>query len=80
MLRESPLLVFSGRANPELTEAICGYLQIEMGRMRLGNFSDGELYCQIEENARGADVFLSWHSAEEGLRIVPVVDQAGAQR
>ena len=30
--------------------------------------------------ARGADVFLSWHSAEEGLRIVPVVDQAGAQR
>jgi ribose-phosphate pyrophosphokinase len=26
--------------------------------MRLGNFSDGELYCQIEENARGADVFI----------------------
>ena len=58
MLRESPLLVFSGRANPALTESICGYLQIEMGRMRLGNFSDGELYCQIEENARGADVFI----------------------
>jgi ribose-phosphate pyrophosphokinase len=26
--------------------------------MRLGNFSDGEQYCQIEENARGADVFI----------------------
>jgi ribose-phosphate pyrophosphokinase len=58
MLREHPLLVFSGRANPALTEAICGYLQIEMGRVRLGSFSDGELYCQIEENARGADVFI----------------------
>ena len=29
-----------------------------MGNIRLGNFSDGELYCQIEENARGADVFI----------------------
>ena len=58
MLREHPLLVFSGRANPALTESICGYLQIEMGRIRVGNFSDGELRCQIEENARGADVFI----------------------
>ncbi len=58
MLREHPLLVFSGRANPALTESICGYLQIEMGKVRLGSFSDGELRCQIEENARGADVFI----------------------
>ena len=58
MLKEHPLLVFSGRANVPLTEAICGYLQIEMGRLRLGNFSDGEIYCQIEDNVRGADVFI----------------------
>jgi ribose-phosphate pyrophosphokinase len=58
MLREQPLFIFSGRANLPLTEAICGYLQIEMGRVRLGNFSDGEIYCQIEDNVRGADVFI----------------------
>jgi ribose-phosphate pyrophosphokinase len=29
-----------------------------MGRVRLGNFSDGEIYCQIEDNVRGADVFI----------------------
>ena len=29
-----------------------------MGRVRLGNFSDGEIFCQIEENARGSDVFI----------------------
>jgi ribose-phosphate pyrophosphokinase len=29
-----------------------------MGSVRLGNFSDGETYCQIEENIRGADVFI----------------------
>jgi ribose-phosphate pyrophosphokinase len=58
MIREDPLFIFSGRANLPLTEAICGYLQIEMGRLRLGNFSDGEIYCQIEDNVRGADVFI----------------------
>jgi ribose-phosphate pyrophosphokinase len=58
MLKEHPLQVFSGRANPALTEAICGYLQIEMGHLRLGSFSDGEIFCQIQDNVRGADVFI----------------------
>jgi ribose-phosphate pyrophosphokinase len=58
MLKEHPLLIFSGRANAALSEAICGYLQIEMGRLRLGTFSDGEIYCQIKDNVRGADVFI----------------------
>jgi ribose-phosphate pyrophosphokinase len=58
MLKENPLFIFSGRTNPVLTEAICGYLQIEKGRVRLGSFSDGEIYCQIEDNVRGADVFV----------------------
>jgi len=58
MLKEHPLLVFSGRANPSLSAAICEYLQIEMGKLRVGNFSDGEIFCQIKENVRGADVFI----------------------
>ncbi len=58
MLKEHPLLVFSGRANPALSESICAYLQIEMGKVRLGSFSDGEIHCQIKENVRGSDVFI----------------------
>jgi ribose-phosphate pyrophosphokinase len=58
MLKEHPLQVFSGRANEPLAEAICDYLQIEPGKIRLGTFSDGEIYCQIKENVRGADVFV----------------------
>jgi len=58
MLKEHPLQVFSGRANPALSEAICGYLQIEMGHLRLGSFSDGEIHCQIQDNVRGSDVFI----------------------
>ena len=58
MLKEHPLLVFSGRTHPALSEAICAYLQIEMGHVRLGNFSDGEIFCQIKDNVRGADIFI----------------------
>ncbi|MCD4749665.1 MAG: ribose-phosphate pyrophosphokinase [Thermoanaerobaculales bacterium] len=58
MLKEHPLLVFSGRANPALSEAICAYLQTDMGKMKISKFSDGELFCQIQENVRSADVFI----------------------
>jgi len=58
MLKENPLFVVSGRANRRLTEAICTYLQIEMGHVRLSNFSDGEIGVQIEDNVRSADVFI----------------------
>ncbi|NOZ79207.1 MAG: ribose-phosphate pyrophosphokinase [Acidobacteria bacterium] len=58
MLKEHPLIVFSGRNNPALSSAICDYLQIEMGKIRLGSFSDGEISCQIQQNVRGSDVFI----------------------
>jgi ribose-phosphate pyrophosphokinase len=58
MADERDLIILSGRAHQRLTEAICGYLQIPLGRVRLYNFSDGESACQIEENIRGADVFV----------------------
>jgi len=58
MADERELIILSGRAHQRLTEAICGYLQMPMGRVRLYNFSDGESACQIEENIRGADVFV----------------------
>jgi ribose-phosphate pyrophosphokinase len=52
------LKIFSGRAHPALAGEICEYLGIELGQVTLFNFSDGENYCQIDENVRGADVFV----------------------
>ena len=52
------LKVFGGRAHPALTGEICRTLGRDAGRVTLYNFSDGENYCQIEENVRGADVFI----------------------
>ena len=50
--------IFSGTANPILAEAICGHLNVPLGKALLGRFSDGEIYFQILENVRGADVFV----------------------
>ena len=50
--------IFSGRANPELSQRICEYLGLPVGKIALGDFPDGEIACKIEEDVRGRDVFL----------------------
>jgi ribose-phosphate pyrophosphokinase len=52
------LKVFTGNANPPLTEEICAALGLELGQAMVKQFSDGEIHIQIHENVRGADVFL----------------------
>ena len=53
-----PLKVFSGRSHPTLNQEICSLLGIDPGRISLYSFADGENYVQIDENVRGADVFV----------------------
>jgi ribose-phosphate pyrophosphokinase len=50
--------IFTGTAHPALAQSICDYLKVPLGRNKLGRFSDGEIYFQILENVRGADVFV----------------------
>jgi ribose-phosphate pyrophosphokinase len=52
------LKIFCGRAHPALGQEICAYLNLEPGKMTSFNFSDGELFCQLDENVRGSDVFV----------------------
>ena len=52
------LIVFSGNANRPLAEEICAKLELELGRAMVRQFADGETYLQIQENVRGADVFI----------------------
>lgn len=53
-----PIKIFSGRAHPTLTEEIGTRLGEAPGHITLYSFSDGETYVQIDENVRGADVFI----------------------
>jgi ribose-phosphate pyrophosphokinase len=61
---EKPLKLFSGNANPALTKEICAYLGINIGQATVSSFSDGEIRVRIEENVRGADVFVAQSCCE----------------
>ena len=50
--------IFGGRAHPALVAEICDYLNLEAGKVTAYNFSDGETFCQIDENVRGSDIFV----------------------
>jgi len=50
--------IFAGSANVRLAQDICKHAGVELGEAKLGKFSDGEIYFQILENVRGADVFV----------------------
>ena len=50
--------LFSGTANRPLAEEIAGFVGVKLGESKLQRFADGEVYFQLLENVRGADVFL----------------------
>jgi ribose-phosphate pyrophosphokinase len=52
------LMLFSGRANPELAARIAGKLEVELGPVERRTFSNGEVYCRYQESIRGSDVFI----------------------
>lgn len=51
-------MVFSGNANPDLSVEIAGHLNLPLGKAVVGQFSDGEVMTEIQENVRGRDVFV----------------------
>jgi len=52
------MMLFSGNATPELATKIADYLDISLGKAKVGQFSDGEVAIEILENVRGMDVFI----------------------
>ena len=54
----APLLLASGTANRPLAEEIAARLGRELADVTVKRFADGEIFCRINENARGRDVFI----------------------
>src|SRR6201987_5651868 len=50
--------IFSGSANRPLALEICKHIGVSLGETRMQRFADGEVYFQLLENVRGADVFV----------------------
>lgn len=54
----SRLRIFSGTGNPVLASEVAHYLGVELGKIKIKRFADGEIYVQVGESIRGCDVFL----------------------
>jgi ribose-phosphate pyrophosphokinase len=57
-MNQNRLRIFTGNANPALAHEICKWLDMPLAQAMIHQFSDGEIHLQIEENVRGADVFV----------------------
>jgi ribose-phosphate pyrophosphokinase len=56
--RDEKFKIFSGTSNEALADEVCNFLGMPRSQSHLTRFSDGEVYVQIMENVRGADVFV----------------------
>ena len=73
------LKIFSGRANPKLAKGIANYLGLDLGKLTVRKFSDGELWIKFDENIRGVDVFLVQPTIADGkywLELMITIDAA----
>ena len=81
------LKVFSGNSNRPLAEEICRHINVPLGEATVTSFPDGESFVKINENIRGADVFIiqstcppSNHHLMELLIMIDAARRASAQR
>ncbi len=52
------IVLVSGTSNPHLSKKISEFLDVPLVNPQLRRFANGEIYCEIEKNVRGADVFV----------------------
>ena len=50
--------VFTGNANIPLAEKVASRLNLSLGNIKVGRYSDGEIFVEILENVRGREVFI----------------------
>jgi len=86
-MNEPRLKIFSGNANRPLAEEICETIGVKLGEAIVDSFPDGESKVQINENIRGADVYLiqptcppSNHHLMELLIMIDAARRASADR
>jgi ribose-phosphate pyrophosphokinase len=84
---QSEPIIFSGSASKQLTQDICNFLKLPKGNLETTHFSDEETWVKINENVRGADVFVVQSTCTpvndnlmELLLIIDALRRASAQR
>src|SRR4030088_1143400 len=81
------LMLFSGRAYPELAEEVAKHLDVTITPQSAYSFANGEIFVRFEESVRGCDAFvLQSHSAPindqimEHLIMIDALKRASAKR
>src|SRR5882757_5197013 len=84
---EEKLKILWGTANEPLADEICAFLGIPRGQAHITRFADGEVYLQVLENVRGADVFVVQPTCKpvdehlmELLLMIDALKRASARR
>ena len=84
---EKNLMVFAGRANPELAQEVAALLKTELVPTSAYDFANGEIYVRYEESVRGSDAFvIQSHTTPineaimEQLIMVDALKRASAKR
>ena len=52
------MVLVPGTSNPTLSKKISEFLDVPLVNPQLRRFANGEIYCEIDKNVRGADVFV----------------------
>jgi ribose-phosphate pyrophosphokinase len=71
--------LLSGTANQALADEIAGQLGVELCRVTCSRFADGEIFVRIDENIRGADVFIVQPTnppADNVMELLLLIDAA----
>jgi ribose-phosphate pyrophosphokinase len=86
-MTKKSLMLFSGRAHPELAEQVAKQLDVTITPQSAYSFANGEIFVRFEESVRGSDAFvLQSHSAPindqimEQLIMVDALKRASAKR
>jgi len=78
-IMEQKIAIFSGRASQYLSEKIAEAYGLELGKSEVLEFSDGEILPALNQNIRGADVFIvqsTFAPAENILELLLMIDAA----
>ncbi len=74
-----PVKIFSGSASQYMAEEICKELGIELGKMKIEHFADGEFEVCFDESVRGCEVYLvqsTFPNSDNLMELLLMIDAA----
>ena len=74
-----PFKIFAGTNSQYMAEEICQHLGVELGKMNIQHFADGEFEVSFEESIRGCEVYLvqsTFPNSDNLMELLLMIDAA----